>query len=61
MTFQELVRAERMKRAKNLLKETTLPVEIISGNVGYENVEHFIRLFKKSCGKTPAQFRREIG
>ena len=27
--------------------------------VGYDNVEHFNRLFKKIYGLTPVQFRRE--
>jgi len=48
MTFQEVVREERMKKARMLLKETNQTVETIAANVGYENVEHFNRLFKKA-------------
>lgn len=47
MTFQEVVREERMKKARMLLKETNQTVETIAANVGYENVEHFNRLFKR--------------
>ena len=36
-----------------------MKVEMISEAVGYPNVEHFIRLFKREYGKTPAQFRSE--
>jgi len=59
MTFQEVVKEERMKRARLLLKETAHTVETIAANVGYENVEHFNRLFKRSYGMTPMQYRRE--
>ena len=57
-TFQEAVKAARMKRARTLLKETNRTVESIAAEVGYETVEHFNRLFKKAYGTTPVQFRR---
>ncbi len=57
-TFQEVVKEERMKKAKNMLKQTNSTVETIAANVGYENVEHFNRLFKRSFGVTPVQYRK---
>lgn len=59
ITFQEAVKKARMKKARKLLKESNQTVESIAATVGYENVEHFNRLFKKSYGMTPVQFRRE--
>ncbi len=59
MTFQEVVKEERMKKAKNMLKHTSNTVETIAANVGYENVEHFNRLFKRSYGVTPVQYRKK--
>ena len=47
MTFQDAVKAVRMKKARRLLKESNQTVESIAASVGYENVEHFNRLFKK--------------
>ena len=58
MTFQEVVKEERMKKACLLLKETLKTVETIAAEVGYENVEHFNRLFKKTYGITPVQYRK---
>ena len=55
MTFQEVVKEERMKKAKNMLKQTNNTVETIAANIGYENVEHFNRLFKRSFGVNPVQ------
>lgn len=59
ITFQEAVKKARMKKARAMLKESNQTVESIAASVGYENVEHFNRLFKKSYGMTPVQFRRE--
>ena len=59
MTFQEAVQKERMKKARTLLKETGATVESVAIEVGYENVEHFNRLFKKKYGMTPVQYRRQ--
>lgn len=58
-TFQEAVKKARMKKARAMLKETNKTVESIAASVGYETVEHFNRLFKRSYGMTPIQFRRE--
>ncbi len=60
MTFQDVVREERMRRARSMLKETSQTVETIAANVGYENVEHFNRLFKKAYGMTPVQYKRQV-
>ena len=59
ITFQDAVKEARMKKARRLLKDSNQTVESIAAAVGYDNVEHFNRLFKKIYGLTPVQFRRE--
>jgi len=56
-TFGEHVAGIRMKRAKSLLKNGNMTVENIAYAVGYQNVEHFNRVFKKSMEMTPVQYR----
>mgnify|MGYP002224442133 FL=1 len=56
MTFGDLVKKIRMKKAKALLKSSNMTVENIAMSVGYQNVEHFNRLFKKAYDMTPMQF-----
>ena len=58
-TFGEHVAQIRMKRAKTLLKNGNMSVENIAEAVGYPNVEHFIRLFKKNYQMTPTQYRNQ--
>lgn len=59
MTFGDIVRNVRMKKARSLLKHGNMKVENIAEAVGYPNVEHFNRTFKKMYGMTPVQFRNE--
>ena len=56
-TFGEHVAGIRMKRAKSLLKNGNMTVENIAYAVGYQNVEHFNRVFKKNMEMTPIQYR----
>ncbi len=56
-TFGEHVANVRMKKAKVLLKNGNMTVENIAYSVGYQNVEHFNRTFKKMYEMTPVQYR----
>lgn len=55
--FGEIVTGIKMKKAKNLLKNEGMTVELIAEKVGYMNVEHFNRQFKKRFAMTPVQYR----
>ncbi len=57
--FTDLVHEIRMVNACQLLKDTTLPVNEIAQKVGYQNSNHFYRLFKQAHGCTPAEFRKK--
>lgn len=59
-TFGEHVTSVRMKRAKTLLKNGNMTADNIAEAIGYPNVEHFIRLFKKLYGVTPMQYRHDV-
>ena len=59
MTFGDLVKKIRMKKARALLKSSNMTVENIALSVGYQNVEHCNRLFKKAYNMTPVQFRNQ--
>lgn len=56
-TFGEHVISTKMKRAKVLLKNGNMTVENVAYAVGFQNVEHFCRTFKKNFEVTPLQFR----
>ncbi|KDE14164.1 AraC family transcriptional regulator [Rhodococcus aetherivorans] len=47
----------RLGRARALLSETDLTVTEISGLVGFRDVSHFSRAFRRQFGSSPAHFR----
>lgn len=49
----------RLKAAKEMLLTTDLNVQEISSSIGFDNVNHFIHLFKKNTGTTPGAFRQK--
>ncbi len=52
---------ERMKLAKELLTETSIPVSTIAASVGHTNFSHFARIFKKHAGLGPTEYRNQYG
>ena len=55
--FVEYVNTQRIAKARQLLKNTTLTVEQIGFQVGFNNVRSFMRTFKKYENTTPGQYR----
>ena len=47
----------RLQAAASLLKNTNLKNYEIAERVGYQNVEYFARVFKKTMGVTPGEYR----
>lgn len=50
---------KRIENAKKMLLTSERSVQTISSMVGFDNVNHFINLFKKYVGTTPASFRQK--
>jgi two-component system, response regulator YesN len=57
--FNDYKLAIKMDQAKNMLAETGYNVNQISDRLGYENVESFIRQFKKLAKCTPSVYRHK--
>lgn len=57
LTFGDTLKKIRMKKACSMLRGGNTTVENIAESVGYQNVEHFNRLFKKTYNMTPVQYR----
>lgn len=53
----ELATELRMDAAKEMLRNSQLPVNQISAQIGYDNVSSFIRRFKQIYGVTPGNYR----
>ncbi|MDW8743386.1 helix-turn-helix domain-containing protein [Streptococcus suis] len=46
--------------AKQLLLSGHLGIEEIYFKVGYTNVGHFYKIFKRICGKSPKNYRQKM-
>lgn len=58
VNIKEDLTNSRIEHAKHLLFSTDYSVANISVLCGYENVEHFLRTFKKCVGVTPTNYRK---
>ncbi|MCL6571451.1 MAG: response regulator [Bacillus sp. (in: Bacteria)] len=57
-TFTDYITEERLKRAKQLLKGTSLKVYEVAQLSGYKSPKHFMTVFKQEVGITPVQYRK---
>ena len=46
-----------LKKSKLLLMDTELTIDLISTKLGYKNIAHFSRQFKRWTGESPSSFR----
>jgi len=56
-TFKEYLTEVRIKRAKELLRTTTLKSSEIAYQTGYTDPHYFSYVFRKNTGLTPTEFR----
>ena len=55
---RKYITAYRMKRAKELLRNTEQPVAVVAASVGFEDSAYFTRVFKQHTGCLPSVFRK---
>lgn len=55
MNFSKYIESLRMEKAQELLKDSSLSVQVISERVGYNSPQVFRRGYKKVYGKTPRE------
>lgn len=58
MSPQEFLMQVRMNKSKELLTRTDAPVNVVAGEVGYEDQLTFSKAFKKRFGLSPEQYRK---
>ncbi len=58
-SFSAFVINQRLLAAEKILAETSEPISAVPSMIGLESREYFDRLFKKSHGMTPSEYRRQ--
>ncbi|TYP79131.1 response regulator [Paenibacillus methanolicus] len=61
VTLTHYVARLRVDAAKFYLTHTDDPVHVIGERVGFQNDNYFIKIFKRTTGGTPAQYRKSTG
>ncbi|MBN2741261.1 MAG: helix-turn-helix transcriptional regulator [Rhodobacteraceae bacterium] len=54
----EMLQERRLYEARELLRDTKIPVKEIAASLGYTSPAYFTRAFHAKTGKTPISFRR---
>lgn len=57
ITFKEFLQTVRMDTAITLLNETNMSVQEVAAAVGYKDMNHFYKIFKKIKNSTPSQHK----
>lgn len=57
--FSNYINILRIRKAKELLETSNMPIINISIDLGYEDCGYFIKVFKKNVGVTPALYRKK--
>jgi transcriptional regulator GlxA family with amidase domain len=58
-TVVEFIRDVRLKRAAQLLAQTTMRVSEVAFEVGIENAKYFRQVFQKLYGTTPSDYAKQ--
>jgi YesN/AraC family two-component response regulator len=60
MTLTDFINMKRLEHARHLLASSTLHIDEIADECGYQDVNYFIRVFKRKYGKSPGEYRKKI-
>lgn len=59
-TFSDILNSIRIEKAKELLKDPSLRIGDIAEEVGFLDMAHFSRVFKKQVGSSANEYRNQI-
>ncbi|WP_159887212.1 helix-turn-helix domain-containing protein [Paenibacillus puerhi] len=59
MNFSDYLHSVRIRKAQSLLLDLELKIHEIAMELGYQNVNSFIRMFKRYAGVTPGEYRKQ--
>jgi len=48
---------QRMRHAQNLLGRGVLNIDVLATEVGYQNTDHFVRIFRRHTGVHPKEYK----
>lgn len=61
ITFIDYLTQLRIEKAKDMMEEPHLSLKCIGRSIGYRDPNYFSRVFRKTVGVSPSQFREQHG
>lgn len=61
MGVAEYVRLCRIRKAKQLLAETSMSISEVVARCGFADYNYFSKVFKKYCSMSPREYRKSVG
>lgn len=58
--FIDYVTDKKVERAKDLIRDTDIPLNTIAFELGFNEANYFSKVFKKKAGMTPSQYRKKV-
>ena len=59
--FIEYLTKRRVEKAKEMLKDPSKSIKEVGSDCGYSDPNYFSRIFKKSTGMTPTEYKERAG
>lgn len=59
-TLTDYIHQVRIRRAITMINSSSLPITTVAASCGYNDINYFIRLFKRTCGVSPKQYQKSI-
>lgn len=60
LTPGQYIRNFRITKARHLLESSPLPIEEVAQQCGYDHANSFTRIFKRTYGMTPREYRKQV-
>lgn len=59
MGLTDFIRTERLRIARRLLVQTSMPMQAIAERLGFSSSANFSTIFRQHVGMTPSQYRKK--
>lgn len=60
VTLTDYIHQTRMRKAITLLNSSSLPMTAVATACGYNDINYFIRIFKRTYGLSPKQYQKTV-
>lgn len=60
ISFNDYLNKTRIEHSIDLMQQTDLPLLEIAGMVGFDDQSYFTKVFKRTTGKTPRQYKNSL-